>query len=484
MKIIKSLISQYSYKYPEYIVYMLQSCEYRAEAYWHWLNKVSDFSQVMKRRHLDRTKAATALLLMIRIGILLQLFFGSAFLYEGLKRHTTLLTIVGIDIILFYPIFWAYIIIFPLWVARYLIVLPNEHNLIKRSEEIFKNHPAKKIAIIGSYGKTTFKEMLLTVLSEGLNVAATPANKNVSVSHAIFANDLNNKEDLLIIEYGEGQPGDIAKFAKTTHPSEAVITGLAPAHLDRYHSLSNAAKDLFSIKDFVSSNKIYVNVDSLVIQEYLKDYDSEFQRFNRSGAMGWKVDNPLISLNGLQFNLIKGNQTIKLKSSLLGRHHLSSLSFIAAYALSSGLTSRQVEQGIAKTKPFEHRMQPYKLNGATVIDDTYNGNIEGIRVGTAFLNEIKAKRKIYVTPGLVDQGKDTASIHIEVGRLIAKSKADIVVLMNNSVVDYIKKGLEQVNFLGQIRIESDPLNFYLNLKYFVAAGDVVLMQNDWTDNYQ
>jgi UDP-N-acetylmuramyl pentapeptide synthase len=99
------------------------------------------------------------------------------------------------------------------------------------------------------------------------------------------------------------------------------------------------------------------------------------------------------------------------------------------------------------------------------------------------ISQLDAKRKIYVTPGLVEQGIKTEVVHIELGKLIVQAKLDVVVLMQNSVCGFIRKSLEVNDFKGELRIESDPLNFYNNLQYEVAAGDLVLMQNDWTDNY-
>src|SRR5690606_30055144 len=138
------------------------------------------------------------------------------------------------------------------------IIKPKQWLLIKKSKLIFSNFPGYKIAIAGSYGKTSMKEILLTVLSEGKKVAATPANKNVSTSHAYFARKLKGDEDILLIEYGEGKPGDVKRFAGITRPTHAVITGLAPAHLDRYKTLRQAAKDIFSVGEFVPDEDVYV----------------------------------------------------------------------------------------------------------------------------------------------------------------------------------------------------------------------------------
>ncbi|HEY1835426.1 MAG TPA: hypothetical protein VGG13_01240, partial [Candidatus Saccharimonadales bacterium] len=97
--------------------------------------------------------------------------------------------------------------------------------------------------------------------------------------------------------------------------------------------------------------------------------------------------------------------------------------------------------------------------------------------------DLPAKRKLYVTPGLVDQGRETENVHRQMGELIATANPDVVVLMQNSVTAFIQQGLEAANFKNELRLEPDPLNFYTNLNHFVAAGDLVLMQNDWPDNY-
>ncbi len=128
-------------------------------------------------------------------------------------------------------------------------------------------------------------------------------------------------------------------------------------------------------------------------------------------------------------------------------------------------------------------MQPRRQHGAWIIDDTYNGSLEGLRAGLALLKDLPAKRKIYVTPGLVDQGEETERVHLEVGELIGRAAPDRVVLMQNSTTRHIVKGLEETGYSGELRIESDPLAFYTNLEHVIAAGDLIVLQNDWTDNY-
>lgn len=476
----KGIISLYIPSYPTVLVYMLQSTEYQIGSYLRWFWRTSDFRGVMRRRSLERTKAVRLLLLAAWFGIFLQIVLGMFFVWLGTARNVTGAWQFGLALILAYPVVWAHMITLPILAGRWLIVRPKERKLIRRSRDIFASHPGVKIAVAGSYGKTTMKELLGTVLSEGKNVAITPANKNVASSHAVFASKLTGKEDILVIEYGEGRPGDVLRFAETTKPNIGVITGIAPAHLDQYPSLEAAASDIFSLADYLRDAQVYVNADSTAAQPFIK---KTHQTYTSKGVAGWKIRDVSVDFDGVSFSLVHGKKKLRLKSGLLGRHQVGPLAVVAVIADKLGLDAGDIETGVAKTQSFEHRMQPRHIRGAWVIDDTYNGNIDGIRVGLALLKELPAKRKVYVTPGLVDQGVETERVHMEMGRIIANVHPDRVVLMRNSVTAYIQKGLQQGDYRGDVQIEDDPLVYYTNLEHFIAAGDVVLMQNDWTDNY-
>lgn len=478
---ISALSSPYSLRYASTLVYMLQNTEYQVLPYLQWYWRTQDFSQVENRRQLVPTRAATMLLWALRLGMLAQLVVGLLLIYFWYRYGLAGGWAFGLALIVSYPVVWAHLVAVPLLMGRLLIVKPREAMQIVRSERVFTAHPGARIAITGSYGKTSMKELLLTVLSEGKKVAATPANKNVASSHAAFAQSLEGNEDILLIEYGEGAPGDVARFARATHPTHAVITGVAAAHLDRYHTIERAGKDIFSVAKFISDKQhIYANGDSPAAKPFIVP---EFGVYSQSGALGWEVRDVQVRIDGLAFTLKKSGKSLKLTSGLLGRHQVGPLALAAALAKEFGLSDEQVESGIGKTKAFEHRMQPYQLSGAWIIDDTYNGNLEGVRAGTELLRELPASRKLYVTPGLVDQGRATRAIHEAMGRMIAEARPDIVVLMQNSVTNYIRKGLEGADYKGELRIEENPLEFYTNLSHFVAAGDLLLMQNDWPDNY-
>lgn len=476
----KRFLSRYLPGYAATLVYMLQSTEYNVKAYLSWYRRVENFRTVMYRRTLHKTKAANLLLLALRCGMVVQVVLGLSCSWYGNQQFSLLWSIVGLALILTYPFTWAYIVTFPLLFGRWMIVNPRNKKLIAESEQIFDRSTAVKIAIAGSYGKTSMKELLTTILSEGKKVAATPANKNVPVSHAYFAKKLTGDEEVLVIEYGEGAPGDVTRFAKVTHPDIAIITGLAPAHLNQYPTLEAAGEDIFSVSSYVKNDNVYVNGDSDAAKKFIR---SGYHVYDHTGVLGWKVANVHVGFDGTKFTLINGKETLKLHSQLLGRHHIGPLVLAVALAHQLGLSKEQIQEGVGQTKPFEHRMQPRPLHGAWIIDDTYNGNIDGMKAGLELLKELPGKQKIYVTPGLVDQGVENERVHKDLGRAIAAASPNKVILMQNSATEYIEQGLQEGRFDGEVIIEEDPLAFYTNLEHFIAAGDVVLMQNDWTDNY-
>lgn len=478
--IFKTIYSIYRPKFAKSVVYMLQATEYQVPAYLKWFWRTEDFSRVMYRKTLIRTRPARMLLLAMTIGLLVSYLSAATLAYIAWETGQSSLYFIATAIFLATPLGLAHLIVLPLELGRLFIIKPLHGRKISKSKKTLSRHPATKIAVAGSYGKTTVKEILLKVLAEGKKVAATQANMNVPISHARFAAKLNGDEEVLIIEYGEGAPGDVEKFVRITEPDIGIITGLAPAHLDKYKTLKAAGKDIFSLADSLSPEMVYVNSDSEAIKPFMKDgfitYDSE-------KVDGWKISDIKISIEGLSFKMQKGNKILKLNSRLLGRHLVGPLALAAALADKFGLNPRQIVAGVSNVKPFEHRMNQYHLKDAWIIDDTYNGNIDGMKAGLELLKELPAKRKIYVTPGLVDQGAETERVHLKLGEYIADSSPDLVVLMKHTVTAFIVEGLESNKFKGKVRIEEDPLNFYTNLEHFVAAGDLVLMQNDWPDNY-
>ena len=459
---------------------MLQDTEYRLKGYFEWYHRTSDFTAVMKRRKLTVTRKVALLRYALWTVWLIVILAVAALVIVGSLMQSYVLGLIALIVLILLPFVLAYGIAIPLFIGWLTIQRPKEKAMIEKARGILAAHPAVKIAIVGSYGKTTVKEILLTVLSEGKKVAATPGNMNTPIGISRFARKLTGDEEVLIVEFGEEKVGDVKMLSELSSPTMAVMTGINEAHLVSFKTIENTINTIFEITDYLGDKPVYKNSEN----DFVKDNAEEDEYlYSRKGVSGWRVSGATTSLeSGTQFTAKKGTKVITASTQLIGLHTVGPSVAAIAIADGLGLTTKQIEAGLEKVVPFDHRMQPRQLHGAWVIDDTYNGNSDGVSAGLDLLRTSHATRRIYVTPGLVEQGDKTQSVHEAIGRHIASS-ADIAVLMNNSVTEYIVAGLTENKFKGELIIIDDPLDFYTNLDQFVARGDVVLMQNDWTDNY-
>lgn len=475
------LLSWYSLKLPVLLVYMLQQVEYDVRAYLQWVWRLTttgkSIRSVMYRKSLVYTGKARFLIgSTYAISALLVLMVPWTLKVNGFTLSDGIL---ALSVIVFIPVITIFYLTAISSLAWFLLVRPSQKRQVKKSAELFRHFNGIVIGVAGSYGKTTMKEILATVLGEGLKVDVTPGNMNTPVAHARFAKKLKDQE-VAIIEYGEGSPGDIRRFAEITHPDYAVITGLAPNHLDKYKTFSALKADLLSLHDFVESTRLYINADNDLLNSELRDGDIAF---SIHGAADWTVSNIKVATSGISFLMKNKTKLVNVKSKLLGSHQVAPLALAVALADRLGLDMKTIESGIAKVEPVKHRMSTYELSGALVIDDTYNGNLEGIRAGIDLLKSVSAKRKLYVTPGLVEQGDENKRVHTEIADLISRAKPDVLVLIKNSATNIIRKELNRLGYDGEVMQVNDPLKFYTNLGHILAHGDVVLLQNDWTDNY-
>ncbi|PIR47744.1 hypothetical protein COV06_01995 [Candidatus Uhrbacteria bacterium CG10_big_fil_rev_8_21_14_0_10_50_16] len=472
-----SFLSRYRPRFLRSLVYMLQATEYNIGDYINWLHRTRDFSKVEKRKQLKQSHKALALLYLGRLLWLALILLGTSLSVYGSAIATKLL---GILVLMLSPFLLAYIITIPLFILKLFVQKPIEALIIWRATQTMARHKGVKIAIAGSYGKTSMREMLHTVLSEGKHVAAPPHSYNTPLGVSAFVKTLKGDEKVLIFELGEYYPGDVAKLCKIVQPDIGVITGINEAHLQKFKTLKQTAKTIFELAEALPSQPVYINGESQIACTYAKE---SHILYDQNGIGSWHVHNPATDLSGTSFTLTKDDQQIKLKSKLLGMHQIGPLVAAVDIAHKLGLTNEHIQSGVANTKPFEHRLEPrVDESGITTLDDSYNGNPDGVRVVIDFLKTLKGRR-FYVTPGLVEMGSRSKEVHMKIGHQLASAKIERVVLISNSVTPYIEQGLREANYKGEIIWFDDALKAYATLPSMTVKGDIILLQNDWPDQY-
>lgn len=465
-------LRRYRYNYLRALVYMLQENLYDIRPYVAWYNRTSDFSSVMKRKSLVLTTKARLLLLWL---VALAVSIGALVGYFAVQQEYLL---AGLFFLLL-PQFLALGVMVPLVVGTILIQRPREKKIIAAAKAKLAAHTGIKIAIAGSFGKTTMKEILSTALAESKKVAATPGNMNTPLGISRFIDTLDGSEEVVIFELGEYYPGDIRDLCDLVQPDMGVITGINEAHLERFKSIDRTIATIYELADYLGDKPLWVNGESKLAYDNLRKGNIAY---SRKGVGLLKVQHAKAGLQGTEFQIVGGGTKLRLHSNLLGLHNVGPLAVGAAIADHLGLHPAQIEAGIAKTRPFEHRMQPAEAGGIWTIDDSYNGNPDGARVAIEFLAELKDHRRVYVTPGLVEVGSAAAEVHREIGRQLSRS-VDVVILVNNSATPFIAEGLVEKNFKGEVLWYDDGLSCLNALSQITKPGDVVVLQNDWSDNY-
>ncbi len=475
----KPVINLYSPTILINLAYMMQASEYDWRNFWRWFWSADDLGKVRYRRDLDYT-AKAKLVLVLAASIYLAIILTAIRLISG---HQPAGRFVGAGLLLALPTLLAASLMLAVKVIEVLVQRPYLRIILRRAAVKYAAFNGTKLVVLGSYGKTTTKSLLAHVLSRKKKLAATTGNLNTPIALARFIlKQVPPEAELLIIELGEYRPGDILKFAELVKPDIAVITGLSEVHLDTLGSLDQAAANLLSVRSFVVPENLFVNNHSPKLRRYAKGIKAE--RYDDKRVLGWRISGIRSNLEGLRFNMSKGKKKLELSSPLLGRHNVPTIALAAALGDEAGLSHKELKAAIADFKPVEHRFELKRLGGAYLIDDTYNGNIDGFLAGISFVKSLRKRfnRKIYVTPGLVESGAEKARLHQEVAQAAAPV-FDMIVLVKNSNAPELEKGLEQAKFKGELKVIDDPLKFYRSLDSFVADGDLVLMQNDLTDNY-
>jgi UDP-N-acetylmuramoyl-tripeptide--D-alanyl-D-alanine ligase len=473
-----NFLSRYRLRYARSLTYMLQVCEYNVGDYLAWYHRTKDFAHVEKRKHLVRTRKAL-LLWAIAWALILVMYAGSIAI--GLRIGAPVGLFLAAAGVLSTPFLVAYLEVLPLVILRLVVQRPIESFVTARARHKLQSHPGFKMAIAGSFGKTSMREILRTVLAEGKRVAAPPHSYNTPLGISRFIEDLNGDEQILIFELGEYYPGDIKRLCHLTMPELGVITGVNEAHLSKFKSLKRTAHTIFELADWVGDKPLWVNGESELSRDAAPP---KALVYSRMGVDHWKVSNASTSLLGTEFDLKHAELRMHVHSQLLGLHQVGPLVAAADIALRVGLTPTQIKRGLELVKPFDHRLQPrLDADGITVLDDSYNGNPSGVKAVVDFLGGISDHRRFYVTPGLVEMGSSTSAVHRQIGRQLAQAGIEQVVLIRNSATPHIAAGLASASYKGNITWFEDGPSAFAALPELTVRGDVVLLQNDWPDQY-
>lgn len=373
-----------------------------------------------------------------------------------------------------------------------LIMLPIENLIALYYKHACKKRLAKQqglivIGITGSYGKTSTKFYLKKFLEQKYSVCASPHSYNTPMGLTkVVLNDLKPEHQVFIAEMGAKEIGDIKELCELVRPNAGIITSIGEQHLDTFKNLDNILKTKNELVEFLSNDDVCV---FNLANENTKKLYKACNLKNKIGVgdkkSKLKAENIVATEDGLEFNLVFNNKTYKTNTKILGEHNIQNILCAVQMALKLGVDIESILNVIPELESAEHRLELKKLdNNILIIDDSFNSNIQGTAVALQTLKLFEGRRKIVVTPGLVELGKKEDIENIELGKRIAEV-ADIVVLVNKNQSENIKKGLLEKGFDEKnIHLQDSLFEVTEQFKSLLKNGDVVLLENDLPDNYK
>lgn len=510
------IIFAYYLKKMKHGFHMLQLESYKNERYKGWINK--NKNQIFKKRELLLFVPLILILInktiALIVGILIAiLIYFSRDVYKEKKplvitKRIKRMFITASTIFIILSILSnislqmsKYILIISLSIINlitifsiYMVLLINNinkpiedsinkgfYNKAKKKLEEMPN--MKVIGITGSYGKTSTKYILSTILEQKYNVLMTPESFNTTLGVVRTINEkLNSMHQIFVCEMGAKNIGDIKEICDLVNPTYGILTAIGPQHLETFKTLENVRKTKMELVEAVT-NKAFINYeDENIIQTKIEKENIKYGMSQKCDIYAYDVK---ITEEGSNFSIhTKDGEITNIKTKLLGEHNIINIVAAVAVAKELGLSDEQIKAGIRFLKPVPHRLELIKKpNGLTIIDDAYNSNIKGATKALETLKLFKEKTRILVTPGIVDLGEYSEKYNQELGKKAA-SCADYIILVGEKQAKPIYEGIISQNYPKEkIFVAKDLQEAIKKWSEFSVKDSVVLLENDLPDNY-
>ncbi|MGB2705325.1 MAG: UDP-N-acetylmuramoyl-tripeptide--D-alanyl-D-alanine ligase [Candidatus Omnitrophota bacterium] len=358
--------------------------------------------------------------------------------------------------------------------AGYKIV--KVKNTVKALEDIAKAHRLKfnipVVAVTGSTGKTTAKEMIAHVLSAKYNVLKSERSNNSFVGLPLALVKLDRKHDACVLEMGMNHAGEIDKLCKIARPDIGVIANIGPAHLGFLGTVQN----IFTAKSELLNN---LPEDGVAI---LNNDDVYLKRLNRLKCKkvyfgidrkgDFRAENPEYGKNGWRFSI--GKERFELR--LLGKHNIYNALIAIAVARQFNMGYRLISKMINSFRQgCPMRLEFKSVRGVGILDDSYNSNPSSMKRAIEALTDYDTDgKRIIVSGDMLELGRRAKTLHEALGRTIAKSPVGVLITLGK-LSRFTSEAARQkgMRTLYHAASYGDAAGF---LRKVTKAGDVVLVK--------
>jgi UDP-N-acetylmuramoyl-tripeptide--D-alanyl-D-alanine ligase len=285
------------------------------------------------------------------------------------------------------------------------------------------------IGVTGSMGKTTTKETMAHLLAIRYRVHRTKGNFNNHFGLPLGLLTLELEYDLAVVEMGMSHAGEIAALARIALPNQAVITNIAPVHLESFDSIAGIARAKYElIEALPHGGTAVLNADDEYVCQFGRDFKGKVVLFGLKPktciAADVRAENiEALGSEGTRFDLVSREVRQPVQSPLLGTHNVYNVLAAAAIALEHGITPSEIAGALPSLQPADKRGQVVQVGNITVLYDCYNSSPKALMAAVDTLASMPARRRIVVAGEMLELGATGEQLHRECGRYIAGRKA-------------------------------------------------------------
>ena len=417
--------------------------------------------------------------MLVTIGLLILIGAGCCLL--NFSKSSFLITLIVVSLVSPLLVLVANTVNKPLEKAINRYYIRDARKLLKSNKDLLT------IGVTGSYGKTSVKYILHTLLQAEYDTLKTPESYNTPMGVIkTIRGMLRATHQIFVCEMGARHVGDIKELCDIVEPQMGIITSVGPQHLETFHSLENVRKTKFELADALPADgTIFLNLEDANIRAHLPFVGKRIVSYGLSDCCDYYATDISASSKGTTFTAhTPDGRSETYIAKMIGAHNVINIIGAIAVCCELGISLEKLKMQIRKLESVPHRLQLIRRNGIAIIDDAYNSNPTGSKAAIDALALFDGF-KVLVTPGMVELGEKQDELNYAFGAYAA-GVCDYVALVGGKQTQSIYDGLLSAGYPQEKIYVSDDLHDALAKVYAVDPGEkekVILLENDLPDNF-
>ena len=334
------------------------------------------------------------------------------------------------------------------------------------------------IAITGSVGKTSTKDMVASVVSQKFKTLKTIGNNNNNIGMPFTILQLK-EEEAMVLEMGMNHLGEIHLLSQIAKPNICIITNIGTSHIGNLGSRENILKAKLEILDGSQNPVIIVNNDNDLLHQW---YEENKDKINiKTYGINEKSDiqakDIQLDEDGSEYHIYLNNKEEKIRVPVGGEHFvLNSLCAIAVGELLN-IENEDIKKGIETFSLTKNRMEVIELKDKIkIINDAYNSSVESVKASLAYMNNLKANRRIAVLGDILETGEFAEKLHRKIGEVVCENNVDILICSGKNAKYIIESARENGFDENNIYYFENKEDIVELLKQMIQAEDVILFK--------